>query len=399
MDRLTGSVFTIGSIPGLLAAAVIASSAVLFPREASGQTPVDRIHAFMESASGFNLLGDIQRGILRTNDTMSIAVTLLEGAEYMVVAYCGEDCGNLDLTLLDASGVEVQSDRLPDTEPILALSAEETGEFKILAQTGECPEPGYYVAVGIMGSTDEPGAIPGEDMSGRLEIFGMEVKNLGFKKVGQEARGGLKNEEAIQIPIPLQKGMEYRIAGTCDLDCFDLDLAIFDPQGQEVTGDFLEDDFPILGLIPDNTGVFQLEVIMVACGLEPCAFRTVAYSREVQLQPEGADFSGEVVSYRTIQGELDRDDEQLWNTYFEVYEVDLEAGQRLILDLRSEDFDTLLRLFDPEGQLQEYEGQGSEPRHSHLEVMATKEGKYSVHVASSVSFATGDYALQIAVMR
>jgi hypothetical protein len=282
---------------------------------------------------------------------------------------------------------------------MLALTAEESGEFQIFAQTGDCPEEGCYVAVGVMGSTDEPGAVPGEDMGGRLEIFGLEVKNLGFRKIGQGAKGGLRNEEAVQIPVPLLKGMEYRIAGTCDLDCFDLDLAIFDPQGEEITGDFLEDDFPILALIPESTGVFQLEVIMVACGLEPCAFRTVSYSREVQAQEEGEYLSGEVISFRQIRGRLQEDDQLLSDMYYDAYAVEVEAGQRLILDLRSEDFETLLRLFDPEGQGQENLEFGSGAGHSRLELMVVKEGEYSVHVASAAPYATGDYELQIAVIR
>ena len=399
MGRVFGFILASVLQRGSLTRTVLALGPVLFPTGAFGQSPLDRVYDFLDSASGFNLLGDIQRGVLRTNGTMSIAVTFLEGAEYMVVGYCGENCGNLDLTLVDAEGTEVLADRLPDTEPILALTAEESGEFRILAETGACPEEGCYVVVGVMGSTDEPGAIPGEDMGGRLEIFGMEVRELGFLKVGQGARGGLGNEETVQIPIPLQKGLEYRIAGTCDLDCFDLDLALFDPQGAEVTTDFLDDDFPILAFVPETTGVFQLEVIMIACGLEPCGYRTVTYSREAQTEPQGAYFSGEVISYQTFQGELQKDDETLGNTYLDKYEVEVSAGQRLVLDLRSEDFDTLLRLIGPEGDGRENDDFGSDLGHSRLEVMAVTEGTYFVQVASATPFSTGRYEIQIAVMR
>lgn len=369
------------------------------PMIALGQSPQERVHRFMDSASGFILLGEIQRGVLQSNEKMSITVTLLEGAEYMVVAFCGESCGGLDLVLFDNMGNEVQADRLPDTEPILALSAERTGEFQIVAEAGECSIEGCVVAVGVMGSTDERGVVPGEDMGGRLEIFGMEVTKLGFTKSGKAGGGHLEHEEAVRIPVPLQKGLEYRIAGTCDIDCWDLDLALFDPQGAEVATDFLDDDFPILGFVPETTGVFQLEVIMIACGLAPCAFRTISYSKEVQAAPPGGFFSGDVVSYQNIQGELQEDDELLSGTYFDSYQVDVEAGQRLILDLRSEEFDTLLRLLDAEGKGEENDDFGLDLGHSRLELMVTSSGKYSVQVASTIPYSTGSYELQIAVVR
>lgn len=399
MDRVFASALTLKLSPGSLTRVALTLCAILFPIGAYGQSPLDRVNGFLESASGFNLLGDIQRGVLRTNGEMSIAVTLLEGADYMVVAYCGENCGNLDLALFDAEGNEVLADRLPDTEPILALSAEKTGDYQIVVETGECLEHGCSVAVGVMGSTDEPGAIPGEDMGGRLEIFGMEVTKLGFTKSGEGGRGGLGNEEAVKIPIPLQKGVEYRIAGTCDLDCYDLDLALFDPNEAEVTGDFLDDDFPILAFVPETTGIYQLEVIMIACGLPPCAYRTTSYSREAQLGPQGTFFSGEVISYQTFHGNLQKGDELLSDTYLDVYEVDVEAGQRMVLDLRSEDFDTLLRLVDTDGKGEENDDFDIDPGHSRLEVMAVTNNKYFVQVASATPYGTGSYELQIAVLR
>jgi hypothetical protein len=399
MDRVFASAFTSRLSRGPLTGLALTFLMVLSPSVASGQSPLERVHHFLDSASDFNLLGEVQRGVLQSNENMSIAVTLLEGTEYMVVAYCGEGCGNLDLALFDDMGNEVQADRLPDTEPLLALSAEKTGAFQILAETGECPDEGCVVAVGVMASTDEPGVLPGEDMGGRLEIFGMQVRALGFTKSGKGGGGHLEHEEAVKIPVPLEKGLEYRIAGTCDLDCYDLDLALFDPQGVEITTDFMDDDFPILGFVPDTTAVYQLEVIMIGCGLAPCAFRTISYTREVQAAPPDGFFSGEVVSYQNIRGELQEDDDLLADMYFDVYEVDMEAGQRLILDLRSEEFDTLLRLLDADGKGEENDDFGLELGHSRLEKIVTTAGKYSVQVASATPYSTGSYELQIAVVR
>ena len=45
---------------------------------------------------------------------MGITTTLLGRSDYMVVGFCDDSCGNLDLALFDSAGVELQADRLED---------------------------------------------------------------------------------------------------------------------------------------------------------------------------------------------------------------------------------------------------------------------------------------------
>ncbi len=367
--------------------------------QASGQTPVDRIHDFLESASGFHLLGTINDGVLKSGQSMAIRATLFEGSDYMVVGYCDDACTNLDLTLFDPSGKEVQADRLPDSEPILTITTEVSGDYVIQVDTGECSVDGCEIAVGILGSSPEPGVIPGEDMAARLTLFGAELMSMGFTEIGDENRGALNTDQIITLPLTLQEGWEYRIAGVCDRDCFDLDLVLNDPGGAAVASDVFEDPVPILAHAPDTTGEHQVEVIMVACGVEPCAFRIATYGKGEDVRPGGTTFSGEMVFLETHHGELDPGDERLPSgAYLDVYEVEAHSGQRIIVDLRSDDFDTLLRLLDPEGGGKESDVDGEDPGHSHIEIVTLKEGSYSIQVTSLSPESSGAYFLQIAVV-
>jgi len=373
---------------------------LLFAVPAQGQSPSDRIHRFLESASGFQLLETIHTAVLDSGKAITFSVTLLEGAEYMVVGYCDEACTNIDLTLLDPSGEEIQADRLPDAEPILMLAAETTGEYFIQAQAIECSVTGCNIALGILGSTAEPGVGPGEDMAGRLSLVGAEFGSFGFTEVGHVRRGSLNTDQSISLPVPFEEGMEYRIAGVCDKDCFDLDLVLRDPQGTEVDSDLLVDALPILAHVADTTGDYQMDVAMVACGVEPCAFRIVTYARSGGGAPGGMTFSGELMFQETHSGKLGPEDETLpTGQYLDVYEIEAEAGQRIIVDLRSDEFDTLLRLMAPDGVGEENDDYGEELGHSHIEMLTLMDGVYSIQATTFGTEMSGNYTLQIAVVR
>jgi len=366
--------------------------------EASGQTPSDRVYGFLESASGFNLLGTIQEKVLNSGQSIAITVSMLEGADYMVVGYCNDGCTNIDLVLLDSVGEEIQADRLPDSEPILMLTAESTGQYYIQVEAVECSIDGCDIAVGLLGSTGEPGVRPGEDMAGRLSLVGAELMSLGFIEIGDERRGSLNTDQAITLPVNLQEGLEYRMVGVCDKDCFDLDLALLHPSGEDAASDFLDDALPILVHVPDSTGEYGVEVIMVACDVEPCGFRIATYAKENDVRASGTTFSGEVVFQETYRGELESEDELLSGAYLDVYLVEVLAGQRIIVDLRSDEFDTLLRVLGPDGEGEENDDYGYDTGHSHLEMLTLVEGTYSIQATSFSPESSGAYVLQIAVV-
>jgi len=384
--------FRRSALPILLLAASL-------PGLAAGQQPSDKVYELLESASHFHLLGDIHTLNLETGQTMQVAATLLEGADYMIAGFCDDGCTDLNLSLVDPTGDPVTEDHLPDAEPLLWFTAEATGSFVIRVDAVTCSEDGCEIALGILGSSDEPDVPPGEDMESTLALVAAEYRTQGFTPSGQQRRGALAGGAATKVPIDLVEGVAYRIVGVCDHDCPDLDLALFDPDGEEVAGDFMEDDLPILSHRADTTAEHSVEVIMVACSVNPCSFRIETFSQVDPSLPGAKTFSGELISHETHQGELTEDDAQTDNAFVDSFEVEAEAGQRIVVDLRSTEFDTLVRLIPPEGKPTENDDFGVDTGHSHIEFLAPISGTYSVQVTSYTITTTGPYTLQIAVVR
>ena len=48
------------------------------------------------------------------------------------------------------------------------------------------------------------------------------------------------------IPLLVVGGTSYQIVGVCDTDCSDLDLVLYDRDGEPVAEDILPDDVPII---------------------------------------------------------------------------------------------------------------------------------------------------------
>lgn len=76
--------------------------------------------------------------------------------------------------------------------------------------------------------------------------------------------------------ITLRSGVEYTFVGACDRDCSDLDLQLFDENGNLIDEDLLADDVPVVTVVPDWTGRFHVKVIMARCSISPCGYTVVA---------------------------------------------------------------------------------------------------------------------------
>jgi len=72
--------------------------------------------------------------------------------------------------------------------------------------------------------------------------------------------------------LELDEGWQYRIFSVCDEDCSDLDLALFDENGNEISVDGATDDWPVVEAEPAWTGKFELQVGMYRCSSEPCYY-------------------------------------------------------------------------------------------------------------------------------
>jgi hypothetical protein len=84
--------------------------------------------------------------------------------------------------------------------------------------------------------------------------------------------GALTDGADVVHTVILEADVPVRFTGTCDRDCSDLDLVLFDEDGNEVAADRLYDNLPMVTVTPRWTGQFHVRVVMARCHVEPCAY-------------------------------------------------------------------------------------------------------------------------------
>jgi len=91
--------------------------------------------------------------------------------------------------------------------------------------------------------------------------------------------GFLKSGATVGLELTLDPGVEYLIAGVCDQDCSDLDLALAHSQGAILFTDEMDDDAPVLQFVSTTAGLHTVWVTMYACSVEPCSFAYRVFRR------------------------------------------------------------------------------------------------------------------------
>lgn len=107
-------------------------------------------------------------------------------------------------------------------------------------------------------------------------------------------------------PVELQRGVNYRIYGACDIDCSDVDMELYDANGEFVDRDIATDDAPYVQITPSQTGRHYVRLWLAQCESEPCfvAARVVSGGRP-QARPEGSGDAGGAYA-AAVRGHLER---------------------------------------------------------------------------------------------
>ena len=102
--------------------------------------------------------------------------------------------------------------------------------------------------------------------------------NSGYEVVST-ANGWLDDDEEETYEYWLQSGVRYTFAGTCDDDCTDLDLKLFNRANELVAEDTDPDSNPQIVFSPRTSGTYRLRVVMYRCSIEPCRYDLDQYRR------------------------------------------------------------------------------------------------------------------------
>jgi hypothetical protein len=77
--------------------------------------------------------------------------------------------------------------------------------------------------------------------------------------------------------VTLQGGRSYKLIGVCDNDCTDLDITLYDSDGDVVDRDLLDDDKPVVSVSGKSSGRYRMNVSMAKCSTGSCYYSVAVY--------------------------------------------------------------------------------------------------------------------------
>lgn len=103
-----------------------------------------------------------------------------------------------------------------------------------------------------------------------------------------------------------------------------------------------------------------------------------------------------ILNGSAIYERLDTTDDYLVedNSYIDVYRFEGRAGQRVVIDMTSQEIDSYLILFDPDGNVIAQDDDGGGGLNARLDIVLTADGIYTVYANSYRSSETGSYTLR-----
>lgn len=218
---------------------------------------------------GFELTYQVYMGALKAESAESVTFRLRRGVRYALVGVCDQDCGDLDLRLLDPGDREIGKDVEKDDVPVVELTADKTGEYTLKVEMQECSDQpcAYGVAVFATGQDEFD-----RQVRDQLERAGRDLETRGFKLTHHIFTGNLKDGETENVVFELDAGGSYVVVGVCDNDCKDVDLKLLNARGREIDSDVQEDDAPVVAVTPTQRERFTVQAIMADCGSSPCRY-------------------------------------------------------------------------------------------------------------------------------
>jgi hypothetical protein len=164
---------------------------------------------------------------------------------------------------------------------------------------------------------------------------------------------------------------------------FDSYLAVKPPIGPSlVNDDHLSEYSSRIEFIAETAGEYQIHVTSFEQSETGSYDLHIAFGARVEIQTRG--------------GALDQGDEILEEYgYFDEYVLTLRAGQHVILEMESEEFDTYLLVEFPDGSYEENDDYDYQTTMSRIDIFAAEDGDYHFFAAAFSEGETGDYSVNL----
>jgi len=266
--------------------AVVAPTAALAQNEYEQQV-LDILSEVSSFAidQGYSQTGDKFVAALGANEAEDHYIDLVDGRDYVIVAVCDVDCSDIDLHLYSPDDDIVGADEEPDDVPVIELAYVGGGRHRLEVGMFTCSQEPCFYAVGVYTKEGSGGGeVAGgdayvEQVRAILDAFSEAVAEQGYTATGEDWVSALGASETEEQVVTLGGGADYAIVAVCDEDCDDMDLAVYDPNGNMVDEDVESDANPVLEINGARSGQYRVEVRMYQCSSEPCYYAMGLYKR------------------------------------------------------------------------------------------------------------------------
>lgn len=103
------------------------------------------------SGRGYELTHQIYTGSLDEGETETVTLSLDVGVEYQIMGACDNDCSDVDLTLYDGAGNQVDQDLQLDDYPIVSVTPRRGGNFRVVVSMADCSAEPCRYGIGVFG--------------------------------------------------------------------------------------------------------------------------------------------------------------------------------------------------------------------------------------------------------
>ena len=115
-----------------------------------------RIAGSSFAPDGYSLVGETHMGSLNDGASEDFYLTLEAGTSYLLLGVCDNDCPDVDLMLLDASGGEVGSDYQEDAYPMVEVTPSWTASYQVHVYMADCDAEPCFYGVGVFAAATGP---------------------------------------------------------------------------------------------------------------------------------------------------------------------------------------------------------------------------------------------------
>ena len=102
----------------------------------------------------------------------------------------------------------------------------------------------------------------------------------GFSSTHNRYNGQLRAGQEETVTLDLNAGTSYMMVAQCDSDCSDIDMWLYDENGNLIDEDVLVDDTPIVEVTPIRNARFSLRARMISCSVQPCYYGIGVYAQK-----------------------------------------------------------------------------------------------------------------------